>query len=530
MDNSSTSIHQNDSCSSFATDPARDLSRLIRRLGLAVVTAATQIFSTLPLTLSFGSTGSTAIALPSSEFCQQSPETKAQGDTLRQAAIANPAEQTAYRQWLTAQATALQTCRNQSWLKQQAIWLRLYPCDLQPGRLDQVFDRILSQGYNQVYVEVFADGRVVLPSANNRTAWASLVTTPGYENRDLWAEAIAAGRQRGMKVYAWMFLLNAGYTYGTTHEALLARNGRGATSITARDDNAVGAAVTGDVGGDETFIDPYSLQAQRDYGLMVQAVLQRQPDGILFDYVRYPRGVGGASVVSRVTDLWIYGAESQAAFVRRGLNPSGQALLQRYLSQGALTSADLQAVRQTYPKETAEWQGSDRQKKSAANLTLPQLQTELWQLSLAHARQGILDFLAAQVAIAQQRRVPAGAVFFPEGNRAVGGGFDSRLQPWDQFPGSIEWHPMAYANCGAVDCIVPQVAQVMAKATSGAVVLPAIAGTWGTPLNGRPPLETQMRAIRQGNPQITGFSHWALSWQDPQLERDRAFCRLEAAR
>ncbi len=48
----------------------------------------------------------------------------------------------------------------------------------------------------------------------------------------------------------------------------------------------------------------------------------------------------------------------------------------------------------------------------------------------------------------ERQGIPAGAVFFPDGNRLVGNqGFDSRLQAWDSFPPSLEWHPMSYANC-----------------------------------------------------------------------------------
>jgi uncharacterized lipoprotein YddW (UPF0748 family) len=62
---------------------------------------------------------------------------------------------------------------------------------------------------------------------------------------------------------------------------------------------------------DEVFVDPYHPQARSDYGQMLQAVLQRRPDGVLFDYVRYPRGVGPNSVADEVDDLWIYGQASR---------------------------------------------------------------------------------------------------------------------------------------------------------------------------------------------------------------------------
>jgi hypothetical protein len=43
-------------------------------------------------------------------------------------------------------------------------------------------------------------GRCLLPKADNRTAWPSVVQTDGYERRDLLAEAIQKGRERGLDV------------------------------------------------------------------------------------------------------------------------------------------------------------------------------------------------------------------------------------------------------------------------------------------------------------------------------------------
>ena len=85
---------------------------------------------------------------------------------------------------------------------------------------------------------------------------------------------------------------------------------------------------------DEAFVDPYSLQAKQDYLTLLQAVLQRRPDGVLFDYIRYPKGTGSASVASRVQDLWIYGVSAQQALLNRALNQKGAGLIQQYLSQG----------------------------------------------------------------------------------------------------------------------------------------------------------------------------------------------------
>lgn len=51
-------------------------------------------------------------------------------------------------------------------------------------------DRIVNRGYNQVYLEVFYDGQVLLPATANPTAWPSVIRTPGAENIDILATAI----------------------------------------------------------------------------------------------------------------------------------------------------------------------------------------------------------------------------------------------------------------------------------------------------------------------------------------------------
>lgn len=140
----------------------------------------------------------------------------------------------------------------------------------------------------------------------------------------------------------------------------------------------------------------------------------------------------------------------------------------------------------------------------------------------------MLDFLNLAVAPVQQRGLKAGAVFFPDGNQTVGAqGFDSRLQPWDQFPQTIEWHPMTYATCADSSCIVAQIQRVAEQATSITQVQPALAGMWGRDLNSHPPLEQQMQAIRQAFPQLQSVSHFAFSWQEPEFDRNRKFCQLK---
>ncbi|MGF1458144.1 MAG: hypothetical protein ACFBSG_03880 [Leptolyngbyaceae cyanobacterium] len=469
-----------------------------------------------------------AVALQLNRYCQISQADASRKEALRKAAFeSNDAEaQSQYEALVVAHARALEQCRASTWPREQAVWLRVYPCDLRPGILEAVLDRIANLGYNQVYIESFFSGLVLLPEADNPTAWPSLVVAPGYERRDLLAETIAKGVPRGLETYAWVFTLNFGYTYTLDDQQrrTLAVNGQGQDSYTFATNGFSSNT-------QEVFVDPYNLQAQQDFQVMLAEIAKRQPKGILFDYIRYPRGVGTYSVASQVGDLWIYGDASRNSLLRRATNAQGLELIRRYISRGHLVETDLADIASLYPNEVEPlWQSripSDR-KENDPSTPLSDVQNELWRLTVAHAVQGVVDFLTQSGQLAQQQGLRTGAVFFPGGNRIVGNGFDSRLQYWDRFPTWMSWHPMAYGVCGHTGCILDEIREVMAAAgPQGAqFVKPAIAGVWGQSTRDRPSLEAQMQAIYQSMPEINSVSHFAYSWQDGEFDVARKFCEL----
>lgn len=455
-------------------------------------------------------------------YCQASEPVATQKENFRKAALqGDPAAQSQYQAALAQDAENLRQCRSQTWPAVQAIWLRLHPCDIKAGVLDDVMDRIANKGYNRVYVEVFYDGQVLLPGTNNPTVWTPVVRS----GEDLLAQAIQKGHERGLKVYAWLFSMNYGANYAQKpdRQAVLARNGRGQTSLDLGQDINLSTDLS-TLELDKAFIDPYNIQGRQDYQQLVQAVAQRKPDGILFDYIRYPRQSGSASITTKVKDLWIYGEASKQTLSQRALNYKGLEFIRRFVEQGTITAKDMTEVDKLYPNEREpRWQN----RKRTGRVSRAQLLQELWILSVAHAYQGVTDFLAAAAQPAQQQGIATGAAFFSDGNRSVGRGFDSRMQPWHYFPASIEWHPMSYALCGNTNCIVNQVQTVLKEAPAGAQVSPALAGQWGKVMAGnRLPLEAQMNAIREAAPQINMVSHFAFSWQDPQFEQTRRACSL----
>jgi hypothetical protein len=465
-------------------------------------------------------------------YCQQNLTTIAQKDKLRAGSLKDRSDRRDYESLIATQAEDMRKCRQQNPIKQQGMWIRLYACDVEAGKLEEVLDRIIDRGYNELYVETFFNGQVMLPQSDNPTAFDSMLAMKGLEKRDLLAEVIEKGRARGLKVYSWMFSLNFGRSYASkkANQKTLIKNGRGQTSIETENSPGLGIDL-GSVNPDEAFVDPYHVQVRQDYSKMLEEVLKRKPDGLLFDYIRYPRLKGRYSVANRVEDLWVYGEGSMSAMFQRAQNEKGRELIRRYVSKGDITGRDLEEIDRLYPQESNQvplWQGRTplpTENQMSLSQRQRMLSEELWRFSVAHAMQGVVDFLAAAAAPVQAKGLTAGAVFFPGGNQTVGTGFDSRLQPWDRFSSNIAFYPMSYANCGNSDCILREINRVVRFAPAGVKIRPVFVGIWQQSEGNRPPLEVQMQALRENMPQIDGVSHFAYSWQEPKSDRDRKFCR-----
>jgi len=482
------------------------------------------ILAVLTTSLLVGTTGvlSPAAAAQRNNYCRFNDRAIAQKDQLREQVFngdANAKED--YQNLIERHGKELADCRQTTWPQTQAIWLRVYPCDTLPGRVEEILDHIVDSGYNEVYLEVFYSGQVLLPASENNTPWDSVLRSPEVKDRDILAEVIEKGHERNLKVYAWLFSLNFGYAYAqrSDREQVLARNGYGETNLSNESEDA------------KAFIDPYNEQARRDYLEMLSEVLERQPDGVLFDYIRYPRSTGTASVVTGVKKLWIYGDAAFNTLLNRALNEKGRYLIEQFVNKGYITRSDVAKVDRMAPEGTPPlWQGrkvEETEAKMSVAARQNLLQQQLWYLSVAHAAQGVIDFLSLAVDLVQGQNIPSGAVFFPDANRVVGEqGFDSRLQPWTRFNSVGQWHPMSYAVCGRASCIVDLVQRTMSVADSELEVVPALAGTWGKNYKDRPPLEVQMEAIRREVPRVAGVSHFAYSWQFPERDRDRKFCSL----
>ena len=227
----------------------------------------------------------------------------------------------------------------------------------------------------------------------------------------------------------------------------------------------------------------------------------------------------------------IFGFMASHPLYDRASNKKGLATIKKYVEKGNITTTDLKAINLKYPKQVnAKWQGrrnfpdAKEDIESRRNI----LARDLWFFSVAHAAQGIIDFLSFAAQPAKYRNLPAGAVFFPDANRLVGTtAFDSRLQAWDKFPTDLEWHPMAYGVCGEeTDCITDHIETVIKTAPQTTKVTPALAGAWGKKYRGHLSLEDQIEALRKANPEVNSISHFSYAWLEPSRDRQRKSCNF----
>jgi hypothetical protein len=436
--------------------------------------------------------------------------------------------QTQYQAILQKHRQTLQSCRDRLTPQTQATWLRLYAHDAQDGILEDVFDRIANRGYNQVFIETLYDGRILLPVADNPTPWRSVMAEAVAAGQvpadyDLLQRAIALGQERGIKVYSWVFAMNFGYGYSEVRgkASTFALNGNGDNSIANTNFNrqqvANGRAFYEDAYEvDNLFIDPFNAIARKDLINAIQAISQRQPDGMVFDYIRYPNNANG-SPIDNVKQLWIYGQSSRSALLNSIGDRYMRELMTIYLQNGEVTRADITNIEQKLANTLNVQPSSSRN----PNQDLAIAQRFLWQIATNHAYRGVLEFITVVTAPLQQNNIPIGTVFFPGGNRTSQGKVNPKMQPWDRFPAHMERHPMTYAICNDGSCVAQEVSEVVRQSPTQTRICPVLAGTWGQSFNGHASLEVQTQAIQKTNPQINCISHFVYSWMEPDSDRLR---------
>ncbi len=450
-----------------------------------------------------------------------------------------------YQAYLAKHKAQLEVCRSQDPIKTQALWLRLDP-GVKTETLNDVLDRIVNQGYNAIFVQVFYDGRILLPVSDNPTPWRSLTEEAVKAgevsaNYDLWAEVIRKGHERGLKVYGASSAMNFGHSYSRVpnRTSALAINGSGeisgensiAKSQFDPKSDSKPSLVNGQSStlteADYLFIDPFNLQARSDFSGAIAALVKRQPDGILLDYLRYPSRKG---LVSNVKALWIYGLAARKSLLDSMPDLGTKQLMSMYLDAGKVTPEAITRLQEinNQGNKLAATQARSKDPALAAKL----VEQMLWKLAVNHAYQGVLSFLDVAIAAVNppnspdlnsinKSNIPIGVTFFPNGNLQKSGAYDPRMQAWERFPLNLERHPMTYTTCEDGKCVANEVIRVVKALAPQVKICPALAGTWGQSWRGHASFETQIQAIRAVAPQISCVSHFS-GLPDPDLRVPKA--------
>ncbi|MGQ9838549.1 MAG: hypothetical protein ACUVRV_11470 [Cyanobacteriota bacterium] len=188
-------------------------------------------------------------------------------------------------------------------------------------------------------------------------------------------------------------------------------------------------------------MDPYHPQARQDLITAITAILARQPDGILLDYIRFPTAVGADKWVSHPHQRWIQAEAGRSALLDRMGRRQERELMHRYLQNGFLSAADVAQVDSQYADEPlpSVMDGAPHRLRDRLRTHTQHAQryeAQFWQQAVDHALQGIVDFWAAVAEPVQAAGIPVAVVFFPGGNPVQEGAYDAKLQPWDWFPAS----------------------------------------------------------------------------------------------
>jgi len=245
---------------------------------------------------------------------------------------------------------------------------------------------------------------------------------------------------------------------------------------------------------------------------------KRNPDGMVFDYVRYPTTYGANSLVTNIKQLWIYSEASRQTLLNGLPNSTARKLMSIYMDKGIITGSDMVNVENLTNALTQTKQISTNPELEKSAVTAERF---LWQIAANHAYKGVLVFISEITYPLRKQNIPTGSVFFPSGNYKSSNGYDARMQPWDKFPKEMQRHPMTYALCEDGYCVADQVAKVLQQSVPGTLVCPVLAGTWGQSFDGHPSYETQMQAIKATSPKIDCVSHFVYAWMEPESDRQR---------
>ncbi len=329
---------------------------LVFGLGIWVVTGVDNTFPAMAQTNSAMSSPSNSVnppspalpinasvnsSVPPKASCGTSLAAQSQKAQLRTSSQAS--DQTLYAALISQHGLDLAACRSRSGMKSYGLRLQLPP-QANGDTVAALVDQAVDQGYNQLFVEVVnGEGLVLLPSQELPRPWLPQQTIPQPQPTtpeagnppapvaeiDLWQAIITAGQKRGVKVH-------------------------GVITWT---------------------IDPYDPFAPSLQDLL-PLLRQRQPESLIFDFQGQ-----GAKPLNQM------GNGSRLQLLHKLSDPNLQSLLQKFLTQGNLTAADITAIENQAPARPL------RRRSQNPALTAQLTQTAFTDLAKTHQVIGQVNLL-----------------------------------------------------------------------------------------------------------------------------------------
>lgn len=370
-------------------------------------------------------------------------------------------------------------------LPRKGMWVRPHGRDRSALDVLEVFDRMQVLGITDVFVETFRGGRLAFPGHPD---------FPHGFSSDILDLYVREGHRRNIRVHAWLHTLDFGPEWAKTHPDTLVMDGFGNPSW--------------NVEKGSHRVAPSLPEVREALARIVDGAVNHGVDGIVLDYLRYPRRMKGDDIDPTPDPRQFFGYAPRQRLALESRRPELAAEgFRHFLSTGRVS----------------------REGERSALLNR-------WKTALSEDIEGLIDHLRARVG----RRALLGAAYFPDYYFHP---HDARLQEsrrWlDRFdllaPMCYSYH-LDQAPGPYGDYTIERALTIVQESLDGLalprspILMPVLApDPPGTPAEAprhHRSLREQTawlkgRLADQAFPAVSGVSYFCLGWIHPDLEDRR---------
>ena len=200
----------------------------------------------------------------------------------------------------------------------KGVWIR--PTYHDVDEIENVLDRLVSAGINNIFIETYYHGQTIFPS-RTMEEYGFVKQNPAYAGFDPLRVWISEAHKRGIRVHIWFETFYVGNKSPETNPQYILAVKPQWSNYQKRniDSETIPYSISEHNG---YFIDPANPEVQEFlYNLVNEIVLRYRPDGINLDYIRYPQSLA-PNYSNYVMSNWGYTKASRAEFLRMyGVDP-----------------------------------------------------------------------------------------------------------------------------------------------------------------------------------------------------------------